>query len=51
MALVVTDLDAAVHALRAAGAVVTVPLGPPRQAFLADPSGNAIELVAPQAPL
>lgn len=50
VALVVTDLDAAVHTLRAAGAVVTVPLDAARRAFLADPSGNAIELIAPQAP-
>ncbi|HEX6351351.1 VOC family protein [Actinophytocola sp.] len=47
MALLVPDLDAAVHALRAAGAVVTVPLDAARRAFLTDPSGNAIELIAP----
>lgn len=45
-ALLVADLDAAVADLRAAGVEVAdpVPIGTSRQAFLRDPSGNAIEL-------
>ena len=45
-AVLVEDLDATTAELRAAGVRVTdpVPVGNARQAFLADPSGNAIEL-------
>lgn len=46
LALQVADLDAAVAALRAEGIDITdaAPVGPGRQAFLVDPSGNAVEL-------
>ncbi|MFC1438604.1 VOC family protein [Streptacidiphilus sp. N1-10] len=45
-AVLVDDLDATVAELRAAGLRVSdpVPVGSARQAFLADPAGNAIEL-------
>lgn len=45
-AVLVADLDAATAGLRAAGVEVTdaIPIGRNRQAFLADPSGNRIEL-------
>lgn len=45
-AVLVEDLDATVAELRAAGLRVSdpVPVGSARQAFLADPSGNAVEL-------
>ncbi|WIX98885.1 VOC family protein [Amycolatopsis mongoliensis] len=45
-AVLVDDLDAEVRRLRAAGVDVSdpVPVGAARQSFLADPSGNAIEL-------
>jgi glyoxylase I family protein len=48
-ALQVDDLDAAVTELRAAGVAVSDPvgIGPGRQAFLNDPSGNQIELNQP----
>jgi catechol 2,3-dioxygenase-like lactoylglutathione lyase family enzyme len=48
-AVEVSDLDATLGKLRAAGATVTdpVPIGTARQAFLTDPSGNAIELHEP----
>lgn len=44
--LLVGDIDAAVGALRAAGVGVSDPgsVGRNRQAFLQDPSGNAIEI-------
>lgn len=46
VAFVVGDLDATIAELRAAGIDVTdpSPVGPGRQAFLLDPSGNAVEL-------
>jgi glyoxylase I family protein len=45
-AVLVDDLDAEIRRLRAAGFDVSdpVPVGAARQSFLADPSGNAIEL-------
>ena len=45
-AVFVDDLDAEVGRLREAGIDVSdpVPIGSARQSFLADPSGNAIEL-------
>lgn len=45
-AVLVDDLDAEVRRLRAAGFEVSdpAPVGAARQSFLADPSGNAIEL-------
>lgn len=45
-AMLVDDLDATVARLRADGVRVSdpVPIGPARQCFLADPSGNMIEL-------
>jgi catechol 2,3-dioxygenase-like lactoylglutathione lyase family enzyme len=45
-AIRVADLDAAVAELRASGLAVSdpSPIGSGRQAFLADPSGNGIEL-------
>lgn len=45
-ALLVDDLDRALSELRAAGVAVSdpVPVGTSRQAFLADPWGNRIEL-------
>ncbi|TNC26994.1 VOC family protein [Amycolatopsis alkalitolerans] len=45
-AVLVGDLDATVTRLRAAGVEVSdpVPVGKARQSFLADPSGNVIEL-------
>jgi glyoxylase I family protein len=45
-AVLVDDLDAEVRRLRTAGFEVSdpAPVGSARQAFLADPSGNAIEL-------
>ncbi len=48
-ALAVDDLDAAVAELRSAGIDVgdPKPVGVSRQAFLTDPSGNAIELHEP----
>jgi catechol 2,3-dioxygenase-like lactoylglutathione lyase family enzyme len=48
-ALAVADLDAAVAELRAGGVQVTDPVGvgKGRQAFLADPAGNRIELQQP----
>jgi glyoxylase I family protein len=48
-ALAVTDLDAAVAELRSLGVSVTdpVPVGPGRQSFLNDPSGNRVELNEP----
>lgn len=44
--LLVEDIDEAVAALRAAGVGVSDPgsIGSDRQAFLLDPSGNAIEI-------
>jgi glyoxylase I family protein len=52
-ALLVDDLDACVAELRAAGVEVTDPVrvGSGRQAFLADPAGNRVELQQPQADL
>lgn len=46
VAFVVGDLDATIAELRAAGIDVTdpSPVGPGRQAFLLDPSANAVEL-------
>jgi len=44
VALLVPDLDATVHGLRTAGVQATVSLDGNRRAFLADPSGNVIEL-------
>ncbi|HEX3781164.1 MAG TPA: VOC family protein [Pseudonocardiaceae bacterium] len=48
-AVLVEDLDATTAELRAAGVAVSdaVAVGAARQAFLADPSGNAIELHEP----
>ena len=48
-ALRVDDLDAAVADLRAGGHEVSdpKPVGPGRQAFLSDPSGNLVELNQP----
>jgi glyoxylase I family protein len=48
-ALAVPDLDAAVAELRAQGVEVTDPVavGTGRQAFLADPAGNRVELQEP----
>jgi len=48
-ALRVDDIDAAVAELRGRGVEVTepVPVGPGRQCFLRDPSGNRIELNQP----
>ncbi|WP_329048782.1 VOC family protein [Amycolatopsis sp. NBC_01488] len=45
-AVLVDDLDAEIRRLRADGVDVSdpVPIGGARQSFLADPSGNAIEL-------
>ncbi|HMC68524.1 MAG TPA: VOC family protein [Mycobacteriales bacterium] len=45
----VDDLDAAIAELRAHGVEVSdaSPVGRGRQAFLADPSGNGIELHGP----
>ncbi len=45
-ALAVDDLDSAVAELRARGGDVTAPVavGPARQAFVHDPSGNRVEL-------
>jgi glyoxylase I family protein len=45
-AVLVDDLDATVAELRARGLVVSdaMPVGPGRQSFLRDPSGNLIEL-------
>lgn len=45
-AVQVADLDAAIAELRAGGVDVTdvFAVGPARQAFLSDPSGNGIEL-------
>jgi len=50
-ALVVTNLDAAVAELRGLGVDVTdpVPVGSGRQAFVADPAGNRVELQEPGA--
>lgn len=47
-AMRVADLPAVVAELRAAGVEVTdpSPVGPGHQAFLTDPSGNAVELYA-----
>lgn len=52
LALQVADLDATVAELRARGVEVTdpKPVGPGRQAFLVDPSGNAVELHQRTAP-
>ncbi|HEY3810483.1 MAG TPA: VOC family protein [Acidimicrobiales bacterium] len=51
-ALLVDNLDAAIASLRAAGVQVSdaVPVGTSRQAFLADPAGNGIELHQVAAP-
>ncbi len=48
-ALAVTDLDAVVAELRAQGVEITDPVGvgTGRQAFLADPAGNRVELQEP----
>jgi catechol 2,3-dioxygenase-like lactoylglutathione lyase family enzyme len=48
-AILVADLDATVSELRTAGVHVSdpSPIGTGRQAFLADPSGNGIELHQP----
>ncbi len=48
-ALAVADLDQAVAELRALGVDVgdPAPIGPGRQAFVRDPSGNTIELHQP----
>ena len=48
-ALAVPDLDAAVSELRAGGVEVSEPagIGAGRQAFLADPDGNRVELHQP----
>jgi len=45
----VTDLDAAVAEVRAQGIEITAPVGvgTGRQAFLADPAGNRVELQEP----
>lgn len=50
-AVLVEDLDATTAELRAAGVTVSdaIPIGAARQAFLNDPSGNAIELHEPAA--
>ena len=50
-ALQVADIDASVAELRAQGIAVTDPMviGTGRQAFLEDPSGNAVELHQPAA--
>jgi len=50
-ALQVEDLDAAVADLRRRGVDVSdpVPIGPARQAFVHDPSGNLVELHEPLA--
>jgi len=50
-ALAVPDLDAVVAELRGKGLEVTdpVPVGPGRQAFVDDPSGNRVELQQPPA--
>lgn len=52
LALQVSDLPAAVAELRAQGIEVTdpSPVGPGRQSFLVDPSGNAVELYERTAP-
>lgn len=51
-ALAVEDLDATVAELRARGVSVSDPgpVGTGRQAFLADPAGNLVELHEPGAP-
>lgn len=51
-AVLVDDLDTTTAELRAAGVSVSdaVPIGSARQAFLTDPSGNAIELHEPARP-
>jgi catechol 2,3-dioxygenase-like lactoylglutathione lyase family enzyme len=48
-ALLVDDLDAVVEELRGRGLAVgdPTPIGPSRQAFITDPSGNSIELHQP----
>jgi catechol 2,3-dioxygenase-like lactoylglutathione lyase family enzyme len=48
-ALHVADLDAVVAELRGRDVRVSdpVPVGPGRQAFLSDPSGNTVELIEP----
>lgn len=48
-ALQVDDLDAVIGELRAAGVGVSdaIAIGPGRQAFLTDPSGNQVELNQP----
>ena len=50
-ALQVADIDASVAELRGQGVAVTDPIviGTGRQAFLEDPSGNAVELHQPAA--
>src|SRR5215475_3498310 len=50
-ALAVSDLDAVVAELRGQGLDVTgpMPVGPGRQAFVDDPSGNRVELQQPPA--
>ncbi|MBI4936433.1 MAG: VOC family protein [Actinobacteria bacterium] len=50
-AMWVADLDAAVSDIRACGVTVSDPkrVGPGRQAFLHDPSGNLVELNEPGA--
>ena len=50
-ALAVDDLDACVAELRARGFEVTEPrpVGPGRQAFVDDPSGNRVELNEPSS--
>jgi len=50
-ALLVPDIDAAVAELRGRDVRVSdpVPVGPGRQCFLSDPSGNTIELIQPGA--
>jgi glyoxylase I family protein len=52
LALHVADLDATVAELRDGGVEVSdpSPIGPGRQAFLLDPSGNAVELYGRTAP-
>ena len=52
LALQVGDLDATVAELRRQGIDVTdpSPVGPGRQSFLVDPSGNAVELYQRVAP-
>ena len=51
VAILVDDLDAAIADVRGAGVEVTdpVPIGTAHQAFLRDPSGNAIELHGPRS--